>query len=265
MVDRRLASLCLVLLAGSLPAQEPEFAATAPAKVLLPIENFDPATPEAPLAATEAEAPQDTAPTGPVVDAEMAEIGAYMDEQATSDGTEAPANGEAEPQPELATSLLQDVGGALGKILPPLFGILAFLVLAIAAAKRWGKNTPLLAGQQLARVIGRVGLSPQASLHFVQTNGEVLVVGVTQQHVSLLRTFDAKDFEVAATTPVKTIGASAASTTGTDEPAATFLAQLKESRAAMGVDAAVDDDLDQLKGELQRLKQYFQDSTRGRD
>ena len=33
----------------------------------------------------------------------------------------------------------------------------------------------------------------------------------------------------------------------------------------MGVEAAVDEDLDQLKGELQRLKQYFQDSTRARD
>ena len=82
--------------------------------------------------------------------------------------------------------------------------------------------------------------------------------GVTQQQVSLLRTFEASDFTVPPEVPLEKLPASAS------EPAARFLDQLKESRAAMGVEA-VDDDLDQLKGELQRLKQYFQDSTRARD
>lgn len=256
MVERWMAALALTLLTATMPAQEPEFATTAPAKIILPMEEIAAGTPEVPET-VQTVTPVDemgTAPDG--ADPIIADIGAEMDEQdaaeeavPTVDAPTGPAEGSSAPSPAKAA----------GQALVALCVTLVLILLIYAAAKRWGKGTPLLAGQQLARVIGRVGLSPQASLHFVQTNGEVLVIGVTQQQVSLLRSFDAGDFATAAEVTVEKAPETAL------EPAASFLAQLKESRAAMGVEAAADDDLDQLKGELQRLKQYFQDSTRARE
>lgn len=139
--------------------------------------------------------------------------------------------------------------------------VVLLLVLLLAyLIKRFGKRTPMLAGQQLGQVLGRVALSPQASLHFIRTNGEVLVVGVTQQSVSLLRTFDAEDFEAAAA-PLP-VPERREETSGEQS----FLDQLKDVQASMGTASpGVDQDLDSLKGDLQRLKQYFQDSARARE
>lgn len=253
MVERWIASLCLVLLAGSLTAQEPEFATTAPAKILLPMEEIAAQSPE-PTETTAPVGEPGAAPEG--VDPIIADIGAEMAEQDAIEEADTPATTLDVPVDESAAP---SPARAAGQALVALCVTLVLILLLYAAARRWGRRTPLLAGQQLARVLGRVGLSPQASLHFVQTNGEVLVIGVTQQQVSLIRTFDASDFATAAEVPL------AKAPDAAIEPAASFLAQLKESRAAMGVEAAADDDLDQLKGELQRLKQYFQDSARARD
>lgn len=251
MVKYWMAAGGMALFVATVPAQDPEFAATAPAKILLPIEQTDARPTEAPETALS------PAATSGEIDPKIAEIGAEMAEQDAAEKPDA-ATGTEPPPPAAspAASPLKTVGKSFGA----LCATLVLILLLFAALKRWGKRTPLLAGQQLARVLGRVGLSPQASLHFVQTNGEVLVIGVTQQNVTLLRTFDASDFEKAPeVAPTEKAPAPAG------EPAASFLAQLKESRAAMGVEAAVDEDLDQLKGELQRLKQYFQDSTRARE
>ncbi len=258
MVKRALAVIFLAVVVLNGVAQDPEFAATPPAKVLL---DLDGTAAPAPVETPEA-SPEETAPVAdPVpapdtaVDELIEQTGAYMAEQEAAES--APTTGEATAAPtsETIASPMKTVGrGVVALCLT-----LVLFLLLFAAVKRWGQKTPLLAGQQLARVIGRVGLSPQASLHFVQTNGEVLVIGVTQQNVSLIRTFDASDFETPA--EVAAVG----SLTSTAEPATNFLMQLKESRAALGVEAVVDEDLDQLKGELQRLKQYFQDSTRARD
>jgi flagellar biogenesis protein FliO len=235
-------------------AQDPEFAATPPAKVLLDLNGTAaPAPVDTPEASPEetvpvhVPAPEPTPDT--VVDDLIEQTGAYMAEQEAAES--APTTGEATaPASETIASPMKTVGRGVAALC---LTLVLFLLL-FAAIKRWGQKTPLLAGQQLARVIGRVGLSPQASLHFVQTNGEVLVIGVTQQNVSLIRTFDASDFEA----PVEV--AATSSTKAAADPATNFLTQLKESRATMGVEAAVDEDLDQLKGELQRLKQYFQDN-----
>lgn len=250
MVERWIGALALTLLVATLPAQAPEFATTAPAKILLPMDEIAAQSPEAPVDAPPAEE------VSTELDPKIAEIGAEMAEQDAIEEADSPATTLEVPVDESAAP---SPARAAGQALVALCVTLVLILLLYAAAKRWGRRTPLLAGQQLARVLGRVGLSPQASLHFVQTNGEVLVIGVTQQQVSLIRTFDASDFATAAELPL------AKAPDAAIEPATSFLAQLKESRAAMGVEAAADDDLDQLKGELQRLKQYFQDSTRARD
>ena len=214
MVERWIGVLALTISAAILPAQEPEFATTAPAKILLPMEEIAAQSPDLP----ETTAPVDekrTAPDG--VDPIIADIGAEMAEQ---DAIEAAEPSVAAPTGPVEGSSAPSPAKAAGQALVALCVTLVLILLIYAAAKRWGKRTPLLAGQQLARVIGRVGLSPQASLHFVQTNGEVLVIGVTQQQVSLLRTFDAGDFATAAEVAVEKAPEAAI------EPGASFLAQL---------------------------------------
>ena len=57
-----------------------------------------------------------------------------------------------------------------------------------------GRRTPLLAGQRYGTVLGRVGLTPRASLHFVRAADRVLVVGVTQQSVTLISEFPQEAF-----------------------------------------------------------------------
>lgn len=262
MVERWIAALGIALLAVAAHAEDPEFAATAPAKVLLPMESPAPPPAEAstptPSVKPEPAATAAGAATTPDAAADAAiaaDISAEMDRQNAAENATKSTGATTPPTGAAFSSPIKTVG----KGVVSLCATLVLILLIFAGLKRWGKRTPLLAGQQLAKVLGRVGLSPQATLHFVQTNGEVLIIGVTQQNVSLLRTFDAADFEMAAETPV------AKSAASPSDPAASFLAQLKESRANMGVEAAADEDLDQLKGELQRLKQYFQDSTRARE
>lgn len=263
MVKRFLLVFFVAVVMLNATAQDSEFAATPPAKVLLDLDGATttPAPVDTPAASPVPETTPDPdstptpapAPNG-AVDELIAETGAFMAEQEAAES--APATEEAEVP---ATGSIASPMKTVGRGVVALCLTLVLFLLLFAAVKRWGQKTPLLAGQQLARVIGRVGLSPQASLHFVQTNGEVLVIGVTQQNVSLIRTFDASDFEA----PVEV--AALSSPKAAADPAMNFLTQLKESRAALGVEAVVDEDLDQLKGELQRLKQYFQDSTRARD
>lgn len=261
-------ALLALLLAAIAPAQEPEFAVAPPAKVALPLPEpgatppAAPAPDAAPMAET-AEAPEPAEVDEPPAPTEsgdplLDEIGAAMEE---SPGT--PTDGEATSAAEGTEgprSLWDLAGDAIADTLFWLCIGLGVYLLAFAAWKRWGRRGPQLGGHELARVVGRVGLSPQASLHFVQVNGEVLVVGVTPQQVNLLKTLDVADLEIApAPAPVKPEAP-------LREPAARFLEQLKETRATLGVEpAAVDEDLDKLKGELQRLKQYFQESSRGRD
>lgn len=252
-------ALFALLLAAIAPAQEPEFAVAPPAKVALPLPEPGATPPTAPLAQPaeideadeSAEVPTPATSGDPLLD----EIGAAMDNSRTAQGEPATSDGSdttlIAPRP-LSRNMAQGFFA--------LCVTLATILLCLAAWKRWGRRGPQLGGHELARVVGRVGLSPQASLHFVQVNGEVLVVGVTPQQVNLLKTLDVADMEIA---PAPTPAPPAAPLR---EPAARFLEQLKETRAALGVDPApVDEDLDKLKGELQRLKQYFQESSRGRD
>lgn len=242
---RRLAcAVCVAVLA--LPAGAADdngFAETAPPKVRLPLDSE--AAPEAQAPEAAPETPGD--PLMEAVRSRMGEAENAAEPQADPEGAE--AEGDREFSPGMA--ILRGIMG--------LGGALALYLLGVAAVRRWGKRSPLLAGQQFGRVMGRIGLSPQASLHYVRTNDEVLVVGVTQQSVSLLRTYDAADFDTALES-----GEPAA--TPPDRPQAhRFLDQLKDVQENNAARPGVDEELDTLKGDLQRLKQYFQDSARGRE
>jgi len=140
--------------------------------------------------------------------------------------------------------------------------VLGLIVLSLWAVRRFGVKTPLLAGANLGQVIGRVHLSPKASLHFVRTGGKVLVVGVTQESVQLVETFDAEAFaEVAATVPAEPGEDGAPSARGDS-----FLEQLRDQTTRMrqpGESAAPDDgDIANLRGDIERLQRMLRDATR---
>lgn len=248
----RACALLLVLAAAAAAwtaaAQEEGFAETAPPKVILPMGDTreqeaesHPVTPEADVS---------------VVDSKIAEVGKYWDQ---GENEAESAGGDAPPAPETAPD--DPRAGMLFRGVMALCGTLALILVTYAAIKRWGQKTPMLAGQALGNVMGRLALTPHASLHFIRTNDEVLVIGVTQQSVSLLRTFDAADFAPYGQTGVAPEPAAGAKPL----PEPSFLSQLKEAQGSMGMTPGVDEELDLLKGDLQRLKQYFQDSSRARE
>ena len=141
--------------------------------------------------------------------------------------------------------------------LAALLAICAAILVLGWAAKRWGGRTPLLAGAGLAQVMGRTYLEPKICLHYVKTGGRVLVIGVTPNSINLITEFDADQFEaVAAPLPE-----APRTTTAADA----FLARLREQqeRGATPAPPTTADDLDSLRGDIQRLKQFLQESRRG--
>ncbi len=122
--------------------------------------------------------------------------------------------------------------------------------------RKYGRNTPLLAGQRLGVVLGKVHLTPKASLHYVKSGGRVLVVGLTQNQLSPIAEFDADAFE-------STLDAEAVSPGKAANTAVSFLDQLRtQVKKESGISGPGDEDLTELRGELQRLQRYLQESAR---
>lgn len=121
--------------------------------------------------------------------------------------------------------------------------------------RKYGRKSPLLAGQQLGAVLGRVHLSPRASLHYVRTGGRVLVIGLTQNNITPIAEFDARDFTEAPAASEENPEESAHPGTGS------FLKLLKAETESITEAPAIsaDEELAALRGDLQRLRQYLQE------
>lgn len=168
------------------------------------------------------------------------------------------------PAPDTWSPLQNTMRAAFGLLV-----VLALLFVLAWLAKRFGRNNPLLAGGNLGRVIGKVYLSPRASLHFVRTGDKVLVVGVTANSVSAVAEFDADLFEAAGEEPPQGPGGSPQSETET------FLAQFKASldkiaRAAPSETADTTPEQEEaeitgLREDVQRLQRYLQESSQSGD
>lgn len=214
-----------------------------------PVQNVAPA-PSVPAANVE---PIDMTPFQEAFDKEIAEAQA----EATGANANLPADARGEGGEILDLAL---------RSLAALLAICGTIILLGWAAKRWGGKTPLLAGTGLAQVLGRVYLEPKVSLHFVKTGGRVIVVGVTSGTASLITEFEADQFEQLIGLPVRPEPAPVSPASARD---AGFLARLREQQeraaAAAGVSAPPADDLDSLRGDIQRLKQFLQESRRGAD
>lgn len=138
------------------------------------------------------------------------------------------------------------------------FTVLLFLLGAIILlgqlAKRFGARTPALAGLRLGNVLGRIYLTPKASLHYVKTGDRVLVVGVTPAGIHLITEFAADAFEAQLAEPAQAPGANS------DDSRLNFLEYIN---AAQKPDrASADDDLANLRGEIQRLSEFLRESSR---
>lgn len=137
--------------------------------------------------------------------------------------------------------------------------VLALIFLAVYLVRRFGSRTPLLAGPSLGMVLGRIYLTPKASLHFVKTGGRVLVVGVTQERVGPVAEFDAEAFEA--------VIESARIKHGSEQgaPDASFFSQLRAQSERMNrpaADTIEDSEIANLRGDIERLQKMFQDTTR---
>lgn len=187
----------------------------------------------------------DMTPFQKAYDKEVAE------EQAQATGAVAPpaARGDASTDGDGMGNLAVRATGALA-------AICGAIILLGWLAKRFGAKSPLLAGAQLAQVLGRTYLEPKAALHFVKTGGRVLVVGVTPTGMHLITEFEAEQFEQSPAAE-----AVAPKTSGVE---AGFLAKLREQQEQATVAASGNnEELDTLRSDIQRLKQYLQENRRG--
>jgi flagellar biogenesis protein FliO len=145
--------------------------------------------------------------------------------------------------------------------------------------RKFGGRTPILAGARLGVVLGRIYLSPRASLYFVRTGGRVLVVGITQNTIALVSEFDADAFDSvpAAEAPAQAERASTEADRKTMESGKRFLSQLKASTRAMHQEFAPrlpdelkrDEradapsvDLEALRQDILRLQEHLKEELR---
>lgn len=204
------------------------------------------APPDSPEAAAEAAAVSGDNPGGEAEfvaapDPEIQRIQALFDQPA-----------QPEPKPEnLRPTRSMGIGTLIGQSLVVLLIICGVIILGGAVTKRFLSKTPVLAGARLGQVLGRVYLSPKSSLHYVKTGGRVLVLGVTPTGISLVTEFAAEVFESAS-------GALPIEAKGDTGP--NFLEYLTQAqRPARGEG---DDDIANLRGEIQRLSEFLREANR---
>ena len=233
-------------------AAQPEFAETAPPNVDYTPEN----------------APQE-APEGDDV---ISKTNAELDRLNAERGGEGPGNSTNDSMNlDWKTSILKTFGW--------LCVIIAAILVLFYLTKRWGKNTPLLAGMGLGTVLGRVALSPRVFLYFVRAAGRVLVIGVTPNSISLISEFDAASFEEETKTKPEPAEGAPKTKTETNAPAkeqtarsAGFLSHLKASTRDLLNETTPkkeqaplresDADIESLRKDILRLQEYLKDNLR---
>jgi flagellar biogenesis protein FliO len=167
--------------------------------------------------------------------------------------------------PDRGEGAFEDSGRAVSSSTTALLRTIAALSIVVAlllaggyALKRWGKGVPILAGPNLAKVLGRIYLDRGTALHFVRVADRVLVVGVNGSTISTVAEFNAAAFEGdRADSPEAPAGAFNPDS---------FLAELQEHsrelKQAAGLPRAEEDEIAALRGDIQRLQRYLRDENR---
>lgn len=266
MNNRPLCLLILLCLAAAVPMAAPqEGSAPAPDEAPAPPTDFRETAPpqwqdtgaasasEAKPEAEPAPEPPNGAGSGPPAQ----ELPAYFRaHQQIWEETPAPAAAPVDEPASMRNLLTSDATNYFLRVVAILFILCGVIILGGYLVKRFGKRTPLLAGQRLGTVLGKVHLTPRASLHYVKSGDRVLVLGLTQNSIALLTEFNAEAFEADTSTEP------AAETLEGGKPSS-FLTHLRAAAIAEPKAAALaDDDLTSLRSDIQRLQQYLQDSAR---
>ncbi len=192
---------------------------------------------------------QETA--APAADPLTRQIGEEMDRRAA----EAAANTDTANIPPPPTSM----SSAL-RSLSALFVVIALILLVYYAARRWGKRVPMLAGAHLGKVLGRLYLDRGTALHFVQVGEKILLIGANANSVSLLGEFSAAGIHrgVDAQAPV----GAAAIPFNPDSFLAELRARSQDLTSTQRVPKAEEDEIANLRGDIQRLQRYLREENR---
>ncbi|MBI1318626.1 MAG: hypothetical protein GC168_06725 [Candidatus Hydrogenedens sp.] len=165
------------------------------------------------------------------------------------------AQQELTGQGEAGSSRLTDTGSLAFRAVAVLLAICGIIVLLGYFARRYGAKTPLLAGTALGRPMGRLYLDPKTVLHFVETGGRVLVIGASPGAVALITEFEAERFKPLGEQQAESAPASAAESA--------FVELLRQKQKTPAQSGAPTPDIETLRGDIQRLKEFLRESQRG--
>ena len=133
--------------------------------------------------------------------------------------------------------------------------VLFLVIFAGYIARRVARRSPLLAGGDLGTVLGRLYLAKGSVLHFVETGGRVLVVGVANDKMSLIAEFNAEEFGVQSKEEAENF-----------DPES-FVAHLRESeeelqlRETLPRDEMEDQEIASLRGDIKRLRGFLRQES----
>jgi flagellar biogenesis protein FliO len=235
-----------------------EFEATEPPTVTLE----EPESLERTGEPTTAEAPSDVSPASAVDDAPVPDwwtenqpsLDRAIRERSDASTEEAAPTDPAAPQDNAPRTL----GRSILQGIIALCVVVALIVLSTYAVRRVGARTPLLAGASLGTVLGKVYLTPKIALHFVKVRNVVLVLGVTPTGVSSVAQLSAALFDDIAQPATKVAN---------DNRQMDFLSHLTSATGqtpALMPEREVDE-IAALKGDIARLQQYLQETSRELD
>jgi len=173
-------------------------------------------------------------------------------------GAEQDAEGEGQQNAGEDTVLESPVRYTF-QVVASLCVVLALFLLGAWAFQRFGRRSHLMAPAELGQVIGKLHLTPNTTLHFVRTGGQVLVIGVTPNAISPIANFDVRDFESREEPPDSSERATS------DDNVSDFLQELrmqqgKMAGAANDADAEnEDEDIASIKGDIARLQRMLRE------
>jgi len=149
--------------------------------------------------------------------------------------------------------------------------VIAMILLVYYVLQRRSSGGKLLTGNRLGTVVGRLYLNPRVCLHFVRTGGKVLVIGQSQNALSLIADFNESDF---ARVAEGSEGGKEAEESETAAPAEqSFFSELRANLTQLNrppedkldelSSSSIDEnDIAALRGDIDRLQEYLRDSTR---
>jgi len=183
------------------------------------------------------------------------EAGLYKELDAIEGGAAAEAESTT-PTPPRST------GRALLQSIIATCAVIAMILILQYLIKRFGKRTPLLAGVSLGQVMGKLHLTPKASLVFVRVKDRVLVLGLTPNEVSRVAEYDAAMFtDESSPLPVES------AIPKTQQQA--FLNELKKAQTTLAATEAPvtssdanDDWVASMRKDLERFQQNLEEFSR---